>query len=201
MSKVIFDVGANFGQTFIDHARHGYHVYAFEPTPYLISEIKKWSCDIPTYHLIEYAVSETEGIMKFNIAGQSDWGCSSLLEFSDGLDKTWPGRSDLKVTDTINVNTIRLDTFLKDHPEIEKIDYLHIDTQGSDLSVLRSLGDKIQIVEEGIVEVPQSVEVVLYKKQHTKEEMIAFLYSNGFEIVGVTSQMNEDNLRFRKRKK
>lgn len=49
--------------------------------------------------------------MKFNIAGQADWGCSSLLEFSNGLDKTSPGRTDLKVTDTITVNTIRLDTF------------------------------------------------------------------------------------------
>lgn len=199
MSKVIFDVGANFGNTFIDQARQGNHVYAFEPTPHLISEIKKWSCDIPTYHLIEFAVSEIEGIMKFNISGHADWGCSSLLEFSDGLDKTWPGRLDLKVTDTVNVNSIRLDTFLKNHPEIQKIDYLHVDTQGSDLSVLRSLGDRIKIVEEGVVEVPHSKEVALYKEQHTKEEMIAFLISNGFEITEVNSQMNEDNLIFKRK--
>lgn len=201
MSKVIFDVGANFGQTFIEHARQGNHVYAFEPTPYLISEIKKWSNDIPTYHLIESAVSEINGSIKFNIAGQADWGCSSLLEFSDGLDKTWPGRWDFKVTETIVVDSIRLDTFLEYHKHIQKIDYLHIDTQGSDLSVLRSLGEKIKIVEEGVVEVPQSTEVMLYRGQHSKEEMIAFLYSNGFEVIGVASQMNEDNLRFRKRQR
>lgn len=64
---------------------------------------------------------------------------------------------------------------------------------------MRSLGDKIEIVEEGVVEVPHSTEVALYKKQHTREEMISFLNSHGFEIIAVSSQMNEDNLRFRKK--
>jgi FkbM family methyltransferase len=197
--KVIFDVGANDGKTFYNEARQGAAVFLFEPTPFLVEGIRRWIGECPTMSLVEMAVSEKDGCMKFNVAGQGDWGCSSLLEFSDGLEGTWPGREDFKVTEQLSVNTTRLDTFLEKNPQITKIDYLHIDTQGSDLSVLRSLGNKISLVEEGVVEVPQSEEVMLYKGQHTKEEMLNFLNANGFEVVEVISQMNEDNIRFRKR--
>ena len=196
--KVIFDVGANDGRTFVEEARAGCSVYLFEPTPFLISQIKGWMGEFPSMTLVEAAVSENDGETTFNIAGQHDWGCSSLLDFSEGLENTWPGRTDFKVTERVGVKTIRLDTFLNMHPEITSIDYLHIDTQGSDLSVLRSLGSKLSIVKEGVVEVPQSEDVMLYKGQHTKEEMLEFLHAGGFEVFEVLSQMNEDNLRFRR---
>lgn len=196
--NVIFDVGANDGRTFLAEAQGGCSVYLFEPTPFLTEGIKGWICDFPTMRLFEMAVSETDGETTFNIAGQCDWGCSSLLEFSEGLEETWPGRTDFKVTDRVTVKTTRLDTFLETHPEISSIDYLHVDTQGSDLAVLRSLGDKISMVREGVVEVPQSTDVMLYKGQHTKEDMIKFLNENDFEVFDVVSQMNEENLKFRR---
>lgn len=196
--RVIFDVGANDGRTFISEARDGASVYLFEPTPFLVEQIKGWIADFPSMCLNEVAISESDGETTFNIAGQNDWGCSSLLEFSDGLEETWPGRTDFKVTDKVTVKTMRLDTFLDMHPEIEAIDYLHVDTQGADLFVLRSLGSKISIVREGVVEVPQSTDVMLYKGQHTKEDMIKFLNDHGFEVFDVVSQMNEDNLKFRR---
>ena len=195
---MILDVGANDGRTFVEDARAGCSVYLFEPTPVLISQIKGWIGEFPSMTLVEAAVSETDGEATFNIAGQYDWGCSSLLQFSDGLEETWPGRTDLVVTDRINVKTMRLDTFLNMHPEITSIDWLHIDAQGSDLAVLRSLGDKLSIVKGGFVEVPQSRDVMLYKDQHTKEEMLKFLHAGGFEVIEVWSQMNEDNLKFRR---
>lgn len=143
-------------------------------------------------------MSDKAGKSTFNIAGQADWGCSSLLEFSDDLNESWPGRTDFKVTEQIEVEVIRLDDFVAER-NIPRIDWLHIDTQGSDLNVLRSLGDKISIVQAGVIEVPQSTKVMLYKGQHTKEETIAFLENNGFTIYKTESQQNEDNLFFRRR--
>jgi FkbM family methyltransferase len=96
---IIFDVGANNGKTFLHHALDGHRVYAFEPTPKLISDIKEWLHPkiFPNYNLIEKAISLENGKTTFNIAGQGDWGCSSLLEFSDNLEVTWAGRTDFKV--------------------------------------------------------------------------------------------------------
>jgi maleate cis-trans isomerase len=56
------------------------------------------------------------------------------------------------------------------------------------------------MVQSGVVEVPQSEKVSLYKGQHTKQEAIDFLEQNGFVIDKVTSQVNEDNLYFVRKK-
>jgi FkbM family methyltransferase len=195
---IIFDVGANNGKTFLHHAIDGHRIYAFEPTPKLIGDIKEWLHPniFPNYKLIEKAVSLENGKTIFNIAGQGDWGCSSILEFSDNLDATWAGRTDFKVTEQIEVETIRLDTFIEQSGNISHISYLHIDTQGHDLAAIKSLGKYIGIVQAGCVEVPQSKDVQLYKGQHTKEEMMDFLSQNGFVIKNIEHQMNEDNLYF-----
>ena len=196
---VIFDVGANDGTTFSHMPRWfpWMRFYAFEPTPDLVAKLCPHMARWSNYHLIPKAVAETRGTLRFNVAGVGDWGCSSLLEFADGLDRTWPGRDDFKVTRQIEVETIRLGDFVREH-RIERIDFLHVDTQGTDLNVLRSLGEEIRRVRAGVIEVPQSREVMLYRNQHTREEAMEFFAKNGFKVWKTVSQQNEDNLYFRR---
>ena len=87
-----------------------------------------------------------------------------------------------------------------DTQDIEEIEHLHIDAQGADLAVLKGLGEKISIVKSGVIEVPQSEEVKLYKLQHSKEEAMEFLKANGFEITSIKPQQNEDNIFFERKK-
>jgi len=198
---IIFDVGSNAGTSFGYVARWCFRsqFYAFEPTPYLVAEQKKFTSKFKNYHLIPKAVAEKPGHAMFNVAGQSDWGCSSLLEFSPGLDKTWPGRTDFVLTDKIEVEVIRLDDFVREN-KIPRIDFMHVDTQGSDLSVLRSLGEEIHRLQAGEIEVPVSKEVMLYQNQHTKEEAYEFLDKHGFEVWKVEpSSDNEHNVFFRRK--
>lgn len=196
---VIFDVGANDGRTFERYFGNShYQIYLFEPTPKLCKDIRQWINQYSNVHLVESAVDADESPKTFHIAGQADWGCSSLHEFSDNLDKTWPERPDLKVTDTITVPCIRLDTFIECN-KIDAIDYLHIDTQGNDLNVLKSLGDYVNIVKEGQIEVPMNDLVKLYKTQHRLEETREWLLSNGFVISNASSQQNEYNWYFKRK--
>lgn len=196
----IFDVGANDGSTFenLIFGPPWIHVYAFEPTPELVQKMAARYGAQSNFHLVAKAVGETAGTCSFNIAGQADWGCSSLLEFSDGLERTWPGRTDFVVTKRIPVEVIRLDEFVRANG-ISSIDYLHIDTQGTDLSVLRSLGEEISRVRYGVVEVPANLEVMLYQNQHSREEALEYLERHGFEVWKTESQQNEENLFFRRR--
>jgi len=197
---VIFDVGSNNGTAFchMPHWCFRSQFYAFEPTPSLVAFQQQFYGRFANYHIIPQAVGENPGRMSFNVAGQADWGCSSLLEFSEGLDATCPDRIDFKVTEKIDVEVVRLDTFIKKN-NILRIDFLHIDTQGTDLSVLRSLGDTIQCVQSGEIEVPGDNEFLLYKNQHTREEALDFLRSNGFEIWKIEpSWVREDNVFFRR---
>ena len=190
MKKIYFDVGANNGFTSVPVALSSPDVivYAFEPTPQMIEAIEQKTTHLNNYILTKKAVSNFEGKAIFKVAGQADWGCSSLLEFSDKSTTEWPGRTDFKVTEEIEVDVIRLDKFIEDN-NISQIDYLHIDTQGSDLNVLKGLGSYINIVQKGGMEAAAK-EDILYKGQNTQQECIDFLLSNNFNIDSI--QINDE---------
>jgi len=194
MKQTIFDVGANTGSSCHHYSLNGDIVYAFEPTPYLLDTylLPKQSAN---YIVVPKAVSYFDGEATFNIAGHQDWGCSSLNTFSDNLNQTWGWRTDLFVTNEIQVKVIKLKSFIQEH-DIKQIDILHIDTQGSDLDVLKGLEDQISIVQSGVIEVPSEVHLKLYKEQPSKEESIEFLNSNGFKIKSMEYQGNEYNIYF-----
>jgi FkbM family methyltransferase len=202
MKKAWFDVGANNGSDSIHiaHENPNLEVYGFEPTPELNSYIERQVVNLPNYTLVKKAVSDFEGRSVFNVAGQSDWGCSSLLEFSDNSKNEWPGRTDFKVTHKIEVDVIRLDKFIEDNG-IEEIEYIHIDTQGSDLKVLEGLGEKLSIVKAGVMEAAGK-DNILYNDQNSESSSIEFLESKGFEIIEVNSNdahRNEVNIHFKRK--
>lgn len=200
--KVYMDVGANDGSSLMHLVNDSNNiVYAFEPTPRMIDIIKSKTQHYSNYILIPKAVSNYTGISKFNISGQADWGCSSLATFNDNLSQTWPGRTDFKVTDTIDVEVIKLKDFVIEN-EIKSIEHLHVDAQGHDLEVLMGLEEYISIVKSGVIEMPSSHEKKLYKDQkYLGEDAIAFLQSNGFRITQIVWNdhfHNEMNIHFAK---
>jgi hypothetical protein len=100
---------------------------------------------------------------------------------------------------------IRLDDFVKLYG-IKEIDYLHVDAQGNDFNVMKSLGDMISIVKEGVCEVANHIE--LYDiEDNTVGVVKPWLESKGFEVrveddgVGkqyTTINGNEVNLFFKR---
>lgn len=200
MKRIFFDVGANFGDSSLAIAKAEPEtiVYAFEPTPELMLNLKISSVNLKNYHVIGKAVSNYNGKAIFYVAGQNDWGCSSLLEFSEKSKTEWSGRNDFVVTRQIEVQVIRLDKFIIEN-DIQVIDNFHCDTQGSDLDVLYGLGEKISIIREGVIEAAAKPDI-LYKNQNDYLECIEFLKMNNFEIVSVTNNDpdgNEVNIHFK----
>lgn len=208
MKYILFDVGANWGVDSLSKTLFSPNIetWAFEPTPELIGYLTHHSRDCSDrYHVVPIALSDFDGISQFNIADNpgSDWGCSSLNSFSDNLTHTWPGRTDLKFNRFITVNVSRFDTWYNtNNINIDKIDFFHCDTQGSDLKVLKGMGDYIQLIQQGMVECARDESVKLYKENHTLEEMKDFLNENGFEVFATTPNdgfLNEFNVEFRKK--
>lgn len=201
MQKIFFDVGAYNGISSINIARNepNTKVYAFEAVPELISKIILQTTDLPNYNIVEKAVCDYDGETTFNVRTEGDWGQGSLLNFTDDVDRIWPNDK-LKFSKQINVKVTRLDTFVKEN-KIDKIDYLHVDTQGCDLKVIKGLGEYINIVHEGVVEAA-SLKREAYVGQNTKEETIIYLEQMGFEIVKVEAndiKENEVNIFFKRR--
>ena len=183
--KIKIEVGANKGTETKELASDGSIVYAFEPTYELLIEyLWPLSYENKNIRILPFAVDSENAFKQFNVAGHWDWGCSSLYEFSDNLDKEWPGRVDFSKTHSYNVPTITLYDFCELY-KIETIDFLHIDAQGNDFNVLKSLKDKISIVKEGVIEASKNVE--LYKNTNNKVDSIKeYLKLNGFEIIDET---------------
>jgi FkbM family methyltransferase len=183
--KIKIEVGANRGTETKELASDDSIVYAFEPTYELLAEyLWPLSYKNKNIRILPFAVDCENSFKKFNVAGHWDWGCSSLYEFSDNLNETWPGRVDFSNTHSYIVPTITLYDFCELY-KIDTIDFLHIDAQGNDFNVLKSLKDKISIVKEGVIEASKKVE--LYKNTNNKVDNIKeYLKLNGFEIINET---------------
>ena len=192
MKKIIFDIGAHEGQDSIPLARESSNtiIYAFEPVPALAKRIKDETSELPNYNLITKAVSDYTGNTTFNIINDGTGGQSSLLKFNDQVDVVWPSDT-FRFTDEIPVKVIRLDDFIKEK-DIKKIDYLHIDAQGSDLSILRGMGEYINIVEEGVVEASNTGREC-YESQNNREQTIQYLKDKNFTITQVISNDDRGN--------
>jgi len=187
----IFDVGAFDGLDGLILALKNPNVmvHAFEANPDLIKVIKtnkdkieKYKkIKINNYKIINNAVSDQNSNLIFNIAKNPT--VSSLKEFSKNIDKTWPGyrEAHCTVVKKIEVKGITLEKYCIDN-EIKKINFLHIDTQGSDLQVLKGLKSKLDIVEKGALEAAVNKENSLYENNHTINETEKYLIINNFEI-------------------
>ena len=184
-APVIFDCGANYGANSLPVARahRNATVWAFEPTPDLVKHLTEQA--LPNYQVVPAAVADHDGREIFNVSAVGDWGRSSLNEFGNAIDSAFANQAECCVfTNKLEVECIRLDTFCSKHG-ISAIHYLHVDTQGSDLIVLKGLGKLLKIVECGVVEVARTGKTKLYRNSPTRPEMVTFLHQNGFSILEV----------------
>ena len=172
----IFDVGANDGADGLALALNNKKnfVHAFEANPYLIKKIKflkkkiesRKGVIIKNYKVHSCAVSNKKTNAVFNISINNK--VSSLNKLSKNLNKKWPGyeKSIFKVIKKIKVKVINLNDFMKDNG-IKEIRYLHIDTQGNDLNVLKGLKSKINKIQEGKMEAAINKKNAAYINNHT----------------------------------
>lgn len=203
--SIVIEVGVNTG-TDTSGLLNSYpdsNYYGFEPTLELYGGLLQKYAEVPRVHFLPLAVSIENGFASFNVAGQGDWGCSSLNQFNPDIHSLWYGRPDFKVSHTYKVPTIRLDTFLNEYilnPEsYVEIDYLWIDAQGSDMDVLYSLNEYIGCVNAGRLEVAYSVELYSGTK-NTLKNAEEFLQLNNFAYtVTPDDGAKECNIEFRRK--
>jgi FkbM family methyltransferase len=196
------EVGANQG-TDTDRFIEQYdRVFSFEPIQELCNQLWEKYRFNSKVMIFPFAVDIVNAFKNFNISTGYDWGSSSLFEFDyDNLrGGKWyepdPNfyRGDMETHHSYLVPTITLYDFVTMY-NINKIDYLHIDAQGNDINVLKSLGNKLNIVQAGILEVGCGLDI--YKNTDNRiETAITFLNSNGFRITDsfIQTEGHEINL-------
>lgn len=201
------EVGANQG-TDTDRFIEQYdRVFAFEPIQELCNKLWEKYRFNSKVMVFPWAIDIENAFKNFNVSIGYDWGSSSLFDFDyDNLrGGNWVSddpdfyRGDMETHHSYLVPTITLYDFVTMY-NINKIDYLHIDAQGNDINVLRSLKHKINIVEAGILEVGCGLDI--YKNTDNRvETAITFLNENGFKITNsfVQTEGHEINLFFERK--
>jgi len=199
------EVGANQGTDTDRFVEQYDRVFAFEPIHELYAKLCEKYKFNSQVHIFPFAIDIENSFKKFNVSIGYDWGSSSLFEFDyENLrGGNWVPddpdfyRGDMETNHSYLVPTITLYDFITLY-NINKIDYLHIDAQGNDINVLRSLKNKINIVQAGVLEVGCGLDI--YKNTNNRiETAITFLNENGFKIVNsfIQTEGHEINLFFK----
>ena len=199
MSKVVLEIGANNGDsTLALYQLHKLPVFACEPVPYLLNTLRERFKRIPEITILGTAVDEKFAIRQFNIAGQHDWGCGSLHQFNPKIEELWEGRDDFKMTDSVDVLCIT-GKQLVEVSKATSVEYLWIDAQGNDFSVLKSFGESLSIVKAGKCEASQNVK--LYEGCNNDwNEIREFLHQQGFETsISPDDSNKECDVHFKKK--
>jgi FkbM family methyltransferase len=188
---LLIEVGAYDGTDSLKFHAQGYRVFTFEPKKDLYEALINKTSGLLNYTVIPKAVCLQNGKTQFNICRVG--GASSILPFrsDEELIKSWTeARSDVQYSGvSYEVETIRLDSFIEENNLQDTIiDYIHIDAQGVDLDVLKSMGKYIKNVKMGVVETVIYKEKSIYiGQENTLEHVEAFLDQNNFTISRIES--------------
>lgn len=130
--KVIFDIGANSGQSLgkFKSAYPGAMIYSFEPVKATFEKLKQAAANHPNVVCEQFAMGSKTGSATIFLEVNSEW--NSLIEINEKSDKP---------TEIIEVQTV--DEYVKLH-EISRIDILKSDTEGFDLEVMKGAVESLK---------------------------------------------------------
>ncbi|MGE3309317.1 MAG: FkbM family methyltransferase [Limisphaerales bacterium] len=162
----MIDCGANCGLFGLEARLHrGAHVFLIEPHPVLAEQVRRnielngWS---DACRVIQAAASDQAGRAELHLCGTNDG--------SHSLDADWPILA-TGPSATIEVNRITLAEMLRGDIPSGRVDFLKIDTEGHDLSVLAGLGDDLR---------PERVAMLYLELGNHREKAIGLLRSRGY---------------------
>ena len=182
--STVFDVGAYDGADSLPIAERypQMRVIAVEPTPHLAERLRQRSAHLPNYSVIEAAIGPEDTERRFNVFAGADW-LNSLHSLRDGPAMTLVGRESSNPDSRPTVQVKRLAT-LCDEIDVSAIDVLHIDTQASDLDVLKSLDlERLAQLRAGVVEVSHRHR--LYDHSIGEVQARAIIAELGFRVFRV----------------
>jgi FkbM family methyltransferase len=170
---IVFDVGANVGQT-ISRFRNfltNPTIHAFEPSHQTYLQLRNNTAAIPNVRLNNFALGSKRGSLPFNENNFSTM--SSFLELGDS------GWGTVLQRPEVEIRTI--DDYCAEQG-IAEIDILKSDTQGFDLEVIR--GAERMLVEGRIKLIFMEINFFeIYEDLPRFDEIFSFVAGKGFSLV------------------
>ena len=148
--KGIIHVGANVGEECEDYASFGLNVLWIEPIPWVFQELKSAISSYPNQRALEYLVLDKDGDIKTLHIANNDGKSSSIMDLALHRE-VWPW---VHFTRDIEILSHKLDTIIdREHVDLADYNGLVLDTQGSELLVLKGAQRVLQNMQMVKVEV------------------------------------------------
>lgn len=181
---VIVDVGCRWGfaEKFTKEAGL-FRVYGFDPDQEECEKLNRFYGN-SMITLVPLALAISPGKRTLYVTREP--ACSSLLEPDPALTEHYPALFCAKHVKSIEVETTTLDAWASDAP-IEAVDYLKIDTQGTELDILRGGTAILKSVRCLEVEVEFNP---IYLGQPIFSDVDIFLRDQGFVLWKLTNQVH-----------
>ncbi|MCB0520984.1 MAG: FkbM family methyltransferase [Lewinellaceae bacterium] len=122
--RVMIDVGAHVGRSLEPFAKKGWKVYAFEPDPHNLEELRELAKNYPNVKVEPIALGDKEETEMAFFSSAVSTGISSLVNFHTTHEEV------------AKVQVTTLKSYCRAH-FIQRISFLKSDTEGFDLPVLR----------------------------------------------------------------
>ena len=167
----VFEIGANYGQdsNFIRQCLgiSESNVYCFEANPQIANEIRQM---YPKFQVIDKAVSNYDGKTHIHLVDEEEKnsGLSTILDYEY-----------TEKYENLEIDCIKMSSYLKIHPEIESIDILKIDVEGLSYEVLEGFEDELEKVKS----IQLESEFLNFHESHSFKDIVLFLYKKGYEMV------------------
>jgi FkbM family methyltransferase len=129
----IIHVGANIGQEASLYAEYQLPVFWVEPIPHIFEELQTNIAPYPDQRAVRALLLEHPNpAVTLNISSNHG-ASSSVLELAEHR-RIWP---EVHYVEALQMEATTLDLLLEQHPEIHSYDTLILDTQGTELTILR----------------------------------------------------------------
>jgi FkbM family methyltransferase len=173
--KGVIHVGANIGDERDEYARRGLDVIWIEPIPEIYAELEANLCDYPRQRAVHALITDEDG-REVTLHVANNRGLSSSILPMHLISDIWPW---CVYTHDVAMRSSRLPTVLADI-DLNKYDALVLDTQGSELIVLRGAIDMLHRFRYIECEAPTFEG---YRGCATLDEITSYLNEHGFTLV------------------
>ena len=187
-SLVLFDIGANLGQTTEEYSIYFPNsvIYSFEPEPDTFLRLKESMKNRKNVKFFNVGFGAKQEAIQMNVNKGS--GGNSILAVSDQITSYATGDWTEKVSEK-KVEITTINNFCEKE-SINAIDLIKIDTQGYELKIIEG-GDRIftpSCTKAIFIEV---LFVELYKEQSYFSDIFKILTSRGFKFVGLYNEFQK----------
>jgi FkbM family methyltransferase len=175
--KVFFDIGAHEGNLTreINKEFLNASIYAFEPFPSSYEKLSRLAESSPNIKAFPVALSSSSGTTDFFVNNSSE---TNSLFPSKKVDTAIDALT--CSIDKITIDTLTLNEFCASH-NIDRIDLVKLDTQGSELEVLK--GSESLLRTQSISAIYCEVEFIeIYEKQPLFNEVFRYLSMHGYTL-------------------